>query len=231
MRRFLILVLISTPLCGGCLSENAPFSVRELDFFGWASASPIRMQASPASVEIATRVNLQGQKLLAKNELSKTGVHVMFPAIGQPQPAVFHKGHSEIFITEGLVKQCKNDQQLAAILALELGKIVSEREAQAAPVAQAPRSHPPLQVPIGQDSRTTFGPADGVHLAEQARFEKERQQRLSQPPPDPKALARTYLRKAGISEKVLQEMKPTLRMARENVILERQFTKGLGEQQ
>src|SRR5262249_39695897 len=75
------------------------------------------------------RVDAGGRQLLAANP--QVGAKPLFHTIGAPQPEVFHRGTSDVWVTEGLVRQCATDGQLAALLCLELGKMVAEREAAA----------------------------------------------------------------------------------------------------
>src|SRR5262249_3686005 len=125
--------------------------------------------ASPATNEAATRVGLVGQKLVAANP--QLEVRPLFRTLAVTQAEVFHRGTTEVLITEGLVKQC-TEGQLAGILAVELGKMVSEREAQAAVKDQVPERDPPPPLFIGADNQSARGPADMTHLAELAPYER-----------------------------------------------------------
>ena len=49
---------------------------------------------------------------------------------------------ADVVITEGLVRQCTSDGQLAAVLCTELGRLVSEREALAPPSVRKPERLP-----------------------------------------------------------------------------------------
>src|SRR5262249_60580267 len=120
---------------------------------------------SPAAEEAATRVGVIGQKLITANE--RLGVRPLFRTVGSPTPEVFHRGTSEILITEGLVKQCTSDAQLAAVLSQELGKMVSEREAGAGALARNPDRGPPPHMAIGNDVGAGR-PAGLAHPAAQA---------------------------------------------------------------
>jgi len=80
----------------------------------------------PAPAESAARVDLLGRNILAANP--QIGMKPQFMVIGSPQPEIFHKKNEGLFITEALVKQCKTDGELAAVLCHELGKMVSDRE-------------------------------------------------------------------------------------------------------
>lgn len=182
-----------------------------------------RVSYAPANVEAAARVDTLGRKLVGCN---KIGLKPVFRTIGSPQPEIFHIGQAEVDVTEGLVNQCKTEGELAAALCTELGKMVSEREAVAGPQARRPNREPPQEVRIGNDNAGAFGPADQTHLAELARFDKDKRGPAAPPPPppDPQALARLYLKQAGYAENDLDAVQPTLRAAAENSTFEKQFT-------
>src|SRR5438045_3984146 len=68
---------------------------------------------APAATEVAARVDAVGRCIAAANP--QAGVDrrsLMFHTIGSPQVEVFHRGTSDIFVTEGLVRQCATDGQL-----------------------------------------------------------------------------------------------------------------------
>jgi hypothetical protein len=184
---------------------------------------PAQVNYPPANGEAATRVGLVGQKIVAAN--SQAGVRPLFRTVSAPQAEVFHCGTAEVIITEGLVKQC-TEGQLAALLALELGKMVSEREAQAAVKDQVPDRDPLPAMDIGTDAFSSRGAADMTRQAELARYERQKRAAAGRPvaPPDPQALAHRYLLSAGYSAADLQAAEPLIKAAAQNMALERQFT-------
>jgi hypothetical protein len=184
---------------------------------------------APASEETGKRVGLIGEKLLAANR--QTAIHPVFQTIGSADVEVFHQGATNLYVTEGLVRQCKTDGQLAAVLALELGKMVSEREALARPAARMADRWSPMEVRVGNDVGGTFGAADGTHLAELAKAERQRGAAANAPPPpppSPEVLARCYLCKAGYSSDDLSDVTPLLRKAEGNYALEKQLKAAAG---
>ncbi len=185
-------------------------------------------QLAPASREEALRIDIVGQKLLAANR--QTGLRCYFSAIGAPTSELFHRGTDVVFITEGLSKQCQSEGQLAAVLAYELGRVIAERESLAPPETRKPERLPPLESHVGLDSGGTFGPADGTRLAELAKEDRERPRRRSGPLPipDPMALARGYLEKAGFATRELDDVAPLLKEARGQDAWERQLNGGAG---
>jgi hypothetical protein len=189
-------------------------------------ARPAASQAK-ASEQAARRVLAVSGKLFEANR--QTGVRPSVHTLGSTAPEVFHRGTSELFVTEGLSRQCKTDGQLAAVLAVQLGKMVAEREALAVPGSRAPDRLPPIDARVGTDSGGAFSSADGTRLVELSEYEKQRPKRgaAAPPPPDPMALARTYLERAGYTATDLDEAAPVLKAARANVDLEKQL-KGTG---
>lgn len=170
--------------------------------------------------EGSARVNGVGWKLVAANP--QLGVKPMFATIGSPQPELFHKGTTLICITDGLVKRCKTDDELAALLSYEMGRMISEREMTAAPKTRNPEPRPPIDLPMGNAGQVVA--PDPARVAELVRYEKEKK-RAAQPaaPPDPKQLARTYLENAGFGSAVLETIGPMLDAADRNYLIERQF--------
>jgi len=211
----------------GCL----PMQLFEEPKTATVSSNPFGLQAEsrsakiayqPADEAMATRVDGIARKLLADNP--QVGLRsTLFATIGNaPQPEIFHTGPHMVYVTDGLVRRCSNDAELAAALALELGKIVSEREAGASPDMRSPDRLPPMAVPVGSTGQ--FNNPDLVHEFELAKFEKERPRiRRPLPRPDPQQLARGYLEKAGYQPSDLDTALPLLRAAQNNITLERQF--------
>jgi hypothetical protein len=184
--------------------------------FGTAPAPspPARVSYSPASIEAAARVDALGQKLISAN--AKAGIRPVFLTVGDPRPWIKHQGTSQVLISEGLVRQCNSEGQLAAVLCRELGKMVSEREAVASAQPRRPEREPPMEVRIGNDSSSMFGrTSDMVRQAELAKYDPERRRVMAppQPPPDPQMLAAAYLKQAGYPASDLDAVAPLLSAA------------------
>jgi hypothetical protein len=209
----------------GCFSDG-PMKLVSVNPFGNSApkGTPARVMYAPANEETGKRVALLGEKLLTANR--QTGIHPLFQTIGSAQPEVFHQGTTNLYLTEGLVRECKTEGQLAAVLALELGKMVSEREALARPASRLADRWVPMEVRVGNDVGGAFGAADGTHLAEVAKAEHQRGAAANAPPPpppSPEVLARCYLCKAGYSSDDLSDVTPLLRKAEGNFALEKQL--------
>jgi hypothetical protein len=210
-------------LAAGCLTEKASTPLVPPNPFGTSPVvqTPSQVSYSPASEEAAKRVGLVGQKILMANP--QLGIHPLFRTIGAPQAEIFHRGTTELCITEGLVKQCATEGQLAAVLSVEMGKMIAEREALAGPAARTPERAPPIEVRVGNDSGGSYGSPDLTQLAERGMFEKERRREAAAAIPDPQALARNYLMKAGYNAGDLDTVAPVLRATSANNQLEKQF--------
>lgn len=163
----------------------------------------------------ARRLLAVGGKLTAANP--QAGLRPSFLTVGFPHPEIMHGGGGlagyHVTVSTGLINQCKTDAELAAVLALEMGKIVAERESAAGPSVKQPQQARPPEVPVGTDAGGTFGPPDGTRMMELARSEPKRNRTNRSPAPAPEALAKGYLSKAGFDPGVLVEVGPLLRKA------------------
>jgi predicted Zn-dependent protease len=213
----------------GCVSDEQklttvssnPFSGPTRTQSAWVK------QAPQATQKVSFRVNEIGQKIMAANP--RFDRKVAFLTLGVPQLEIFHRvrgGNGEIYITEGLVNECKTDGELAAVLSQELGKMMSEEIAKSRPRRDLPEP-PPLMAPrVGNDIGGTFGSADGTDQMILARYEKDRKrarQAILAPPPA-EDLARIYLQNAGFNANDLAMVKPLLRKAEKNDNLEQLMT-------
>jgi hypothetical protein len=186
---------------------------------------------APATEAVAQRVIAVGQKIVLANP--QMGLRPIFITIGSKEPEIFHRGGKidgyQVFISEGLVGHCADDDRLAAVLCMELGQVVSEREALISPVMRQVDSRPPPSESIGTDAGGTFGPPDGTRLMELAKYDR-RGQRPGKPaaPPAPAVLARKYLTAAGFAPDALAEVAPLLRQAEDHAGMEMQLGAAAG---
>src|SRR5262249_1586764 len=86
-----------------------------------------------------------------------------------PEPTIFHPAANWVVISEGLVRECKTEAQLAAVLCQELGRIESERQGEALARAQLMAREPPPAFTVGNQVGGPFGDADGTGRAGQVR--------------------------------------------------------------
>jgi hypothetical protein len=221
-------VLASVVALAGCLPESFQRQEKldrvQADPFGIESpapSAPVRQVSyAPAPPDLAQRVDFIGRRIVAANPQL-----AMKPLFGSPTPEIFHQGTNMLWITSGLVEQCKTEAQLAAVISQELGKMVSEREAKASPTSRNPEGLPPPDVPVGQAA--SMSGQDMTHLAELGKYERAHPRlRRRLPPPDPQFLARMYLEKAGYQPTDLETVQPILQAAERNFVLEKQMKGG-----
>jgi hypothetical protein len=180
----------------------------------------------PASTEAAARVDTLGRRILAANP--GIGGKPMFNTIGAPQPEVFHRGTDGVFVTEGLVRLC-SDEQLAAVLSLELAKMVRDREAATPANVRTREPMAPIDMRLGNDDRMG-GTADRTDLHEYVKYDAERKARRSPPKlPEPQILAQDYLRHTGFRPESIADVDPILKAATAQSGLEKQMTSGPGQ--
>lgn len=119
-------------------------------------------QLPEASVAVAARVDQIGRQLVGQNPF--LGVEPTFHTYGRSEPEITHPDLNGVMVTEGLVQRCRTDDELAAILALELEKMSTERRAaDRLKVEQLP------QLP---DAGTTSLGADPTQTGTQAMIDK-----------------------------------------------------------
>jgi Peptidase family M48 len=217
----MVLALLAT---GGCLPEDGALTAVSAGLFDEA---PQNTQAghlihAPASEEAARRVLQVGGQILASNP--NLGVRPVFTTIGAPLEEIFHQDDKAVFITEGLVRGCRTDGELAAVLCHELAKMAAEHQDRAAP---PPDHGPPMDAPVGKDYAGAFGPPDGTRTMELAVYEHKRHKAVeaAATPADPDALARTILEKAGGKASDLEAAAPLLRAADGHMEFEKQMAK------
>lgn len=205
----------------GCLPETAQLALVPSDNAEIQRLAAKPIQRSPATEAVAKRVIGISQKLLASNR--GLGIRPSITTLGVPHEELFHRGSEEIYISEGLVNKCKSDDQIAALLALEMGRIVAEREVIGGTVVVGqpmPRDLPE-DIPVGNDSGGWFGPPDGTRMMELARLEKAAKTPRSLP--EPESLARQYLRRSGYAESEIRATEYLARLADSNSKLARQM--------
>jgi hypothetical protein len=212
---------------GGCAPEGG-LSVVSSGFFNETPALTATPAGSlihaAASEEAGKRVVQVGGQILASNP--KLGFKPAFTTIGAPWEEIFHRGDKAVFITEGLVRACVTDGQLAAVLCHELGKIAVERQELE---ATAPQDRgPSMDTPVGNDHGGVFGAPDGTRAAELAVYEQKRRKAALEAatPANPDVLARAILEKAGGTPADLEAAAPLLKRADEHITFEKQMSRG-----
>jgi hypothetical protein len=224
LRRMLPLGLLM--LIAGCWLDDKPnqMIVEPGPLYPAPTLPPMKKSYAPATEAASARVQEMSKRILTANP--QVGMRPVILTVGSEQPEIFHRGTGQIVITQGLVNLCTTERFLAAVLCLEMGKMVSEREAIASVRSREPEIEPGPELRIGNDTAGSFGPEDGVRMLDYARYDKGHRRPGSPPPPtpEPATLARGYLAKAGFHEGDLDAAQSIIRKAEENFQLERQMT-------
>jgi hypothetical protein len=179
-----------------------------------------KVNYAPAAPEVSFRVVMVKDKLIGENP--QVGIKPYVTAIGTADPEVFHVGLSQIYITEGLVRQCATEGQLAAVLANELGRMISEREAAVPDDIRQPERLLPIALPIGSTgSGRDRDPINYIELAQHEKLYPKHAKKL--PRPNPQLVARDILERAGYQRTELDAALPILQNAERFQVLENQF--------
>jgi hypothetical protein len=179
-------------------------------------------EVTEASVAVAARVDLIGRSLVGKNPF--LGVEPTFHTFGRQEPEIYHPDSNGVFVTEGLVGRCKTDEELSAMLALELAKMSAEQRA----AGRLRKSEPLRTLPdSGTLSAGGVGP-DQNQLGTQALFDqnlgRSGDAKKSAPPAtDTRTAAVDILKSAGIDPKALDAVEPLMKDAAKNHALADQF--------
>jgi hypothetical protein len=235
MRRRCVGLVLLVLLAGGCMQQLQEFfdpdanvpATRPVSSSSFGTPGPSPSSASLASytkpstdTALALRVERVGRQLVVANP--QIGLEPVFATYGSPKPEIFHQGLKVVSITDSLAKACQSDGQLAAVLAVELGKMAAERQAAIPASARGSNEPLPIDVPMGNAGQVGFGGVDQAHMAELARYEKRRQAAQQVAMPDPQVLALTYLKSAGYAPTELEAARPLLQSAAGNYGLEKQ---------
>lgn len=214
------------PLCllmlAGCLptlpDESLTPQVASSPFAPPRLPTPTRVNYAPASQETSLRVLQMKDALVAKSP--QLGINPYAIAIASADPEVFHVGTTHIYITEGLVRQCQTDGLLAAVLANELGKMISAREAAVSDQVRQPDRLLPIQFNTSGSGRDR-DPIGPIELAfHEKRYPK---QHVKLARPNPQLIARDVLERAGYARTDLDAATPILQNAERFQVLQNQF--------
>ncbi len=149
-------------------------------------------EPSAASRSLSARVDMIGAELVSQTPF--LGVSPTFAVVGRPEPEIYHPDLNGVLVSEGLAARCSDDQ-LAAVLALELGQMSVEakrarRYAKPEPLAQNPSG----------GAAATLGGDDPNQLTAQALLDRPSQAAARRAKPaaaDAKAVAREVLQNSG----------------------------------
>jgi hypothetical protein len=188
-------------LLGGCVHEGT-FSVEKL--LGWDDGKIAAPVVTPESVQTAERVETLGRKIVSMNPF--TGLDPLFHTVGVKESVLFHRGTAELYISQGLVEQCKTEPELAAVLCAEMGKMMAEKRG-AASVGKDRDSIPNVALPDANGF-------DGSRAAELARQDTKPARPFTADEKNPELLARGLLRGAGYDPTVMEQVQTLLRQSK-----------------
>jgi hypothetical protein len=180
---------------------------------------------APASVAAAARVDKLGRQLVAGSPF--LGLDPTFQTIGPvkaggiSEPELFHRDSTGVFLTEGMVDLCRKDEELAAVLAHELGQMAAEARR-----TDRMRLRDPIPaVAMGgkPDGSTDFDPARDAYLADFEKNVRKPTERKMFPVTDANKIAKQILADAGFAEKWLDDVQPTLKKANRTQVIAKQL--------
>jgi hypothetical protein len=210
--------VVSASLCCGCASDGS-WSMSKM--LGWDDTPSTRSAKMPkADLATAERVETIGRKIIAQNTF--TGIEPLFHTVGVPEPVLFHRGTEELFISEGLVKQCRTDGELAAALCAELGQMLTEKKS-ARRVGADRDSFPEIGIPTNSGGAGGT-PDDPGRAAERAFLEKQRIKDASREAAEPAKLADDLMRGAGYDPADLNRVAPILKQSDRGLAIKKQMS-------
>jgi len=176
-----------------------------------------------AHLETTERVETLAKRIVSQNPF--TGIEPIVYVLGVKESVLFHRGSQELFISEGLVKKCKTEAELAAVLSTELGQMMAEKRS-VARTADDRDTIPSSALP-GGISVAGGAPADLGREAEVAFHERRhpRSARSDAAKGDTVAkLARELLKGAGFDEAEFDRVKPLVQQSERGTALRKQMS-------
>lgn len=182
---------------------------------------------APASVEAAARVDKIGRQLV--NGSPFLGLDPTFQVIGPQvggtsEPEFFHRDSTGVFLTEGLVTLCRKDEELAAVLAHQLGHMAAESR-------RTDRMRVRDPIPKGAmggkpDGSTDMDMARDMYLADFEKNVRKPTERKMFPLTDATKIAKQILSDAAFDPKWLDDVQPILKQANRTQVLAKQLGGG-----
>lgn len=176
-----------------------------------------------ASTKSATRVHAIGAKLVSSNPKEFARQPVFFTA-GIQEPMLFSQKDGQIVISEGLVNRCASDDELAALLCVELGKLSAGQRREQTRIEDLPPAPRLTSDVVGSGSAP-----DMTRMAEEGYMNKRPAATGRRPVDavraDTATLSRNYLKKAGYDPECAGKIEPWIKEAEENAD-KRDFMKG-----
>lgn len=170
--------------------------------------------AKEPSLASAARVDQVGRQILAANLFC--GVDTSFQVVGHRELLLFHRGQESLFISDALVDRCRTDEELAAVLCHELGRMVAEKRT----AARMGYADPLMDVTHSNNGEIGGITGDQFRLAELAAIEKRTPKkvvdRVVSETTDPRKIALEMLRTTGFAESHYSVVEPMLKGLNKN---------------
>lgn len=196
-----VLFFLAVSACSGCLLARS----RQPDA-GMKQSPVAGTDVGPATVGMAARLNALGRTLVTASPFA--GVSPNFFVMSTSEVAVAHPDAFGVFVSEGMIAKCPTDEDLAAVLALELGAMISERRN----LQRLGLADPAAAFIAGDD--TTASPIQDPTAAVVSTAVPRRD---SGPAESPEQIARDLLTAAGYDVAGLVRMAPVVSAARDQV--------------
>lgn len=164
---------------------------------------------SQSSGEAAERVDHVGTDLLTATPLGIPEID--FLTVGSADAELFHRDVKTLYISDSLVSRCKTDDELAAVLAHEIGQMTAEFRRGVR--RQSPEPMPPVASAPKYDGSTDTDPSRAVYLAQYEKLKQTPADKKNWPTVDPQEIAEELLRNAGREPKLLTQVAPLVREA------------------
>lgn len=209
--------------CAGCLPGELTTGLPTVacNQLGTSPAVTTSFRASmpPSNGELAGKVYFVGLAIAAGSFNLGLDPQVTFITYPSSSVEIFHVGRKEVFITEGLASRCDSDQ-LAGVLAGELGKMAAERIV-ASPYLDAHDLQGPVHLEAAGD-----GSKEGGEVLELVHSGGHNERNYKAVRPDPRKLAQLFLERANFARGCLLAAQPLLDEAAQHHQVERSV-KGL----
>jgi predicted Zn-dependent protease len=203
-----IVTLFCVALClSGCFDQ-------EID-----SSHPLGVPIDTSStrqvaIETASRVDQIGKQLTSCNPF--LGVEPLYHTVAGDDPEICHPDSNGLFITDALVDRCRSDEELAAILAVELATMSLERRHK-----QQPKKFEGIQ-PFSDSSSMAAGgvSSDQNQVGIGFLVEQDKNSRSLQ---NSEELASKILENAGYHPTAIKDVEELIKKSKQNNHLARQF--------
>jgi hypothetical protein len=199
--------------CGlaGCASFDARDPFAALNPFG-----PDRRfdpDAAPvANTQATTRAHAVASAVIAqcRNELPDKP---LISTIGVNEPMIFHQRSGNLVLSDGLVERCRTDDELAAVICFELGKMAAEQSDKGGPRGDS--DTPPAPRLSADVVGGGYSP-DMTRLAEEAKYSRRAPHTPREPRPDPRTLALNFYTRSGHNADDFARVESLMKEAEDN---------------